>query len=206
MSKVFLHTTLAEEVSLKAILVRDKGTGNTTIKLWDVTTGKQKITLNGHSNEVYSVSFSRDGKTLASASFDQTIKLWNVATDKQTTLTGHSDKVKSIAFSPDGKTLASASFDKTIKLWDVGTGQEKTTLIGHSDVVYSVAFSSDGKTLASASADNTVILWDLNSILSNLDFDNLMRRDCDIIRGYLRTNPNVSDRDRTLCNGIGTQN
>jgi WD40 repeat protein len=130
-----------------------------------------------------------------------------VATGKEkTTLMGHGDKVISVTFSPDRKTLASASFDNTIKLWDVATGKEKTTLMGHGDKVISVTFSPDGKTLASASADNTIILWDLNSILSNLDFNNLMRRDCDMMRGYLLTNPKVSNSDRTLCNGIGTHN
>ena len=128
-----------------------------------------------------------------------------MATGKEkTTLNGHSDEVYSVSFSRDGKTLASASHDKTIKLWDVDTGKEKTTLMGHSDEVLSVAFSPDGKTLASASSDNTVLLWDFNSILSNLDFDNLMKRDCDKMRGYLLTNDKVSDS--TLCKGIGTQN
>ncbi|MEH1877686.1 AAA-like domain-containing protein, partial [Nostoc sp.] len=113
---------------------------------------REQNQLEGHSSLVNSVVFSPDGKTLASASFDNTIKLWNRETGKEiTTLTGHSDKVNSVVFSPDGKTLASASFDKTIKLWNRETGKEITTLTGHSDKVNSVVFSPDGKTLASAS-------------------------------------------------------
>ncbi|MGI2909791.1 WD40 repeat domain-containing protein, partial [Hassallia sp. VBCCA 56010] len=77
-----------------------------------------------HSNSVRSVAFSPDGKTLASGSDDNTIKLWDVATGKLSqTLTGHSNSVRSVAFSPDGKTLASGSDDNTIKLWDVATGK-----------------------------------------------------------------------------------
>ncbi|MBC1242254.1 WD40 repeat domain-containing protein, partial [Nostoc sp. 2RC] len=75
-------------------------------------------TLEGHSSRVNSVVFSPDGKTLASASNDNTIKLWDVSTSKAIkTLTGHSSWVNSVVFSPDGKTLASASDDNTIKLW-----------------------------------------------------------------------------------------
>ena len=76
--------------------------------------------------------FSPDGKTLASASSDKTIKLWNVGTGKQiTSLTGHQGWVISAAFSPDGKTLASASSDSTIKLWNVGTGKQLAKLTGN---------------------------------------------------------------------------
>lgn len=83
----------------------------------------------GHSNNVTSVVFSADGKTLASGSSDETVKLWDVSTGTELhTLDGHSNAVESIAFSPDGKTLASGSGDKTIKLWDVSTGAELRTL------------------------------------------------------------------------------
>ena len=69
---------------------------------------------------MYSVAFSKEGKTFASASQDKTIKLWNPETSKElATLKGHTDSVQSVAFSPDGKTLASASIDRTVKLWDV---------------------------------------------------------------------------------------
>jgi len=76
-------------------------------------------TLTGHSNDVWSVAFSPDGRTLASGSGDETIKLWDVQRQREiATLTGHSREVYSVAFSPDGRTLASGSPDKTIKLWE----------------------------------------------------------------------------------------
>jgi hypothetical protein len=140
------------------------GSEDKTIKLWDVTTGKEIHTLQGHSSSVWSVSFSPDGKTLASGSDDKTIKLWDVTTGKEIhTLQGHSSSVWSVSFSPDGKTLASGSEDKTIKLWDITTGKAIHTLQGHSSVVSSVSFSPDGKTLASGSWDKTIKLWDVTT-------------------------------------------
>ena len=100
----------------------DADPDNKTIKLWDVTTGKERAILQGHEGMVYSVAFSPDGKTLASVSDDQTVKLWDLATNKErATLQGHTQAVMSVAFSPDGRTLTSASNDKTVKLWDVAT-------------------------------------------------------------------------------------
>ncbi|MBE7472068.1 MAG: hypothetical protein DPW09_18805 [Anaerolineae bacterium] len=123
-----------------------------------------KATLSGHTAWVNSVAWSPDGKQLASASDDQTIIIWDVASDQPVlTLEGHTDMINNVAWSPDGKQLASASFDQTIIIWDVATGQQVTVLSGHSDAVLSVAWSPDGKQLASASSDQTVILWDVTT-------------------------------------------
>jgi WD40 repeat protein/uncharacterized caspase-like protein len=118
--------------------------------------------LEGHSQQVNQLSFSPDGQLLASASHDNTVKLWRRDGTLLATLTGHSDRVISVAFSPDGKLLASASADNTIKLWRIEGGTEVAplqTLTGHRDWVTSVSFSPDGKILASASRDQTVKLW-----------------------------------------------
>ncbi|MBW4563288.1 MAG: serine/threonine protein kinase [Mojavia pulchra JT2-VF2] len=113
---------------------------------------------------INALTFSPDGKTLASGNDDKLIRIWDLNTQKVlATLSGHSQAVKSLAYSPDGNILATASDDKTIKLWDINRFQEDLTLIGHSHAVKAVAFSPDGQILASGSWDKTVKLWDVNT-------------------------------------------
>ncbi|TMQ32693.1 MAG: hypothetical protein E6K70_17150, partial [Planctomycetota bacterium] len=108
------------------------------------------------------VAFAPGGRFLASASDDQSIRLWRVSSGKTTgLLRGHRGKVFSLAFSPDGRMLASGSPDFTVRLWEVASGAEVHVFTGHTDWVAPVAFSPDGRKLASGSADTTVLLWDV---------------------------------------------
>ena len=119
----------------------------------------QLVVQTGHTSFVRSVAFSPDGRLLASASKDQTIKLWETASGRQLFTLTQPDEVWAVAFSPDGSLLASGSKDQTVRLWDARAGTEIRVLLGHEGPVHSVAFSPDGKSVASGSWDGKIKLW-----------------------------------------------
>ncbi|KAL2887302.1 Vegetative incompatibility protein HET-E-1 [Ceratocystis lukuohia] len=121
-------------------------------------------TLEGHGSFVTSVMFSKDGQRLASASWDNTIKIWDATSGVcLQTLEGHDRGVTSVVFSNDGQQLASGSRDNTVKIWDATSDACLQTFRDHDDEVTSVVFSNDGQRLASASSDTTVKIRDATS-------------------------------------------
>ncbi|MEC4893595.1 MAG: hypothetical protein SAL07_21810 [Oscillatoria sp. PMC 1051.18] len=177
-----------------------------TVKLWRrsrtgyfATTSPK--TLLGHDSWVLDVSFafvpgansakSPVTQLLASAGYNNTVKLWNLQGQELRTLQGHTDSVAQMSFNPTGEVLATTTWDNRVQLWRLDDTLLQT-LEGHSARVTSVSWSQDGKALVTGSNDKTAILW-------NLDLNQLMNISCNWLADYLQNNPKVRDSDRLLC-------
>jgi WD40 repeat protein len=149
-----------------------------TVRLWDLSSGREVRRFEGHTHVVTSVAVSPDAQRILSGSYDQTMRLWDLVTGKELhCFRGHTERIRSVAFSPAGRWVASGSFDQTVRLWDLeavtgGGGsrwfrpfrsvagrRESYRLLGHTQPVTSVTFSPDGRRLLTGSADKTVRLW-----------------------------------------------
>lgn len=131
------------------------------ILLLSTANGEEIRTLHGHTGDVNSLTFSPDGQKLASSSWDQTVKVWDVATGQVIQTFNHPDTTYSVAFSPDGGSLAAGVRDGSIILWNLETGQKMNTFDGHTELVQHVTFSPDGSSIVSASFDGTIRVWDV---------------------------------------------
>ncbi|HHP7232103.1 MAG TPA: caspase family protein [Xenococcaceae cyanobacterium] len=149
------------------------------IRLWlqNQADNSQELisTLAGHKTSITYLQYSPNGKILASASSDNTIKLWDTEKGNLiTTLVGHQAGVNSISFSQDGTSLISGSEDRTVKIWDTKSNTLITSLTGHTDAVKTVAISPDNKLIATAGYDNTIKLWHRQGkLLQTIDAHNL---------------------------------
>ncbi|MGE0883455.1 MAG: AAA-like domain-containing protein [Blastocatellales bacterium] len=136
--------------------------GRSDVHLWDTKTQQLVRSFKGNKDVVWGIAVSHDGKMLASASQDKTIKIWDVSTGQELkTLFGHESFVNGVIFSPDDRSIASCSLDGTAKIWDVNTGREIHSFNNNQGLnVYSIVFSPDGHELATANDDGTIRVWD----------------------------------------------
>jgi WD40 repeat protein/transcriptional regulator with XRE-family HTH domain len=133
------------------------------IKLWDVSTGQELITMIGHTDWIGGLAFSPDGKRLASTSLDGTVRIWSLAPGQEivTVASPGAGYGTRVVYSTEGREFLTNGGDGTATIWNSETGEPRLTVTGHSEEILSVAFSPDGKRFATASDDGTAIVWDV---------------------------------------------
>ncbi|MEM7801852.1 MAG: WD40 repeat domain-containing protein, partial [Chloroflexota bacterium] len=147
------------------------GSADGLLRVWEADAGSDPaqrtrplMRATGHSGEIFTLAYSRDGRFLASGGLDQAVHLWRTANGKPVRqLNAHTGSILSLRFSPDDRFLASSSIDHTIVLWDVGRGRLLHRLTDHLGWVYEVEFDQSGETLLSVSTDRRVLFWDVSS-------------------------------------------
>jgi len=142
------------------------GSRDYSIKLWEVSSGREIRTFLGHLNSVTTLVFDPTGKYIASGSYDKNVIVWEIATGKEIQrITGHKDIVTSVAFSPDGTTIATAGWDWNAYLWNIATGEKITEFKVSPDKGTgngtSLNFSEDGSTLITGNDNGMIIRYDL---------------------------------------------
>jgi len=139
------------------------GAADNTLMVWDVETGRCKVSFTGHEAPVVSVAVTPNGLLALSGSGDKTMRMWDLLTGHcLATLVGHHDTVQKIALSADGRRVVSASHDTSVWVWDVNTGRCLRRLEGHTGFVKGLALSSDGCRAVSGADDKTVGIWDVD--------------------------------------------
>jgi WD40 repeat protein len=172
------------------------GSSNGTVKLWKrdgTPIPPIKIETETEESSVNSINFSLDGQTLISGGSDGTINMWKLdGKEASTPIEAKQGSINSVNFSLDGQTLVSGGSDGTIKLWR-RDGTMIATIEANQSSVHSVNFSPDGRTIISGGYDSTIKLWAWN-------LKDLLQLSCNWVDDYLRTNPDVTNEDRALCN------
>lgn len=137
------------------------GSDDYTLHLWSPATDKKPIVrMTGHQQPVNFVCYSPDGRYIASASFDNSVRLWDGVTGKfMATFRGHVQSVYQVCWSADSRLLCSASQDSTMKIWDIKMKKMRKDLPGHADEVYAVDWSPDGIMICSGGKDKVLKLW-----------------------------------------------
>ncbi|HKI35563.1 MAG TPA: serine/threonine-protein kinase [Gemmataceae bacterium] len=147
------------------------GGDDSTIRLWDPATGREKTSLSGHGSAVLAVAFSHSGKFLVSGGGDGSLRLWDGATWAEgPPLLRQNGTVRRAPISPDDRTVAVANSTQGVELWDLEGRRLRSTLAGHGGSIMAIAFAPDGQTLATGDTSGLVRLWDPAGVSERASF------------------------------------